>query len=259
MSNGGVDMATEEVVRLEDVWVRFDGVAILEGIDLSVYQNDFLGMIGPNGGGKTTLLKVILGLVRPSRGKVTVLGSTPERGRRFVGYVPQYSLFDRDFPVSVWDVVLMGRLGQAGRFRRYSEEDKKAALNVLETVEMLDFKGSQIGRLSGGQQQRVFIARALVSEPKLLLLDEPTASVDAPMMEEFYELLNRLKKRMAIVLVTHDLSAVSIYVDTVGCLNRKLYYHHSKEISAEDLEAAYQCPIELIAHGVPHRVLSDHD
>lgn len=259
MSNGGVDMATEEVVRLEDVWVRFDGVAILEGIDLSVYQNDFLGMIGPNGGGKTTLLKVILGLVRPSRGKVTVLGSTPERGRRFVGYVPQYSLFDRDFPVSVWDVVLMGRLGQAGRFRRYSEEDKKAALNVLETVEMLDFKGSQIGRLSGGQQQRVFIARALVSEPKLLLLDEPTASVDAPMMEEFYELLNRLKKRMAIVLVTHDLSAVSIYVDTVGCLNRKLYYHHSKEVSAEDLEAAYQCPIELIAHGVPHRVLSDHD
>ena len=259
MSNGGVNMATEEVVRLEDVWVRFDGVAILEGIDLSVYQNDFLGMIGPNGGGKTTLLKVILGLIRPSQGKVTVLGSTPERGRRFVGYVPQYSLFDRDFPVSVWDVVLMGRLGQAGRFRRYSEEDKKAALNVLETVEMLDFKGSQIGRLSGGQQQRVFIARALVSEPKLLLLDEPTASVDAPMMEEFYELLNRLKKRMAIVLVTHDLSAVSIYVDTVGCLNRKLYYHHSKEVSAEDLEAAYQCPIELIAHGVPHRVLSDHD
>lgn len=259
MSNGGVNIATEEVVRLEDVWVRFDGVAILEGIDLSVYQNDFLGMIGPNGGGKTTLLKVILGLIRPSRGKVTVLGSTPERGRRFVGYVPQYSLFDRDFPVSVWDVVLMGRLGQAGRFRRYSEEDKKAALNVLETVEMLDFKGSQIGRLSGGQQQRVFIARALVSEPKLLLLDEPTASVDAPMMEEFYELLNRLKKRMAIVLVTHDLSAVSIYVDTVGCLNRKLYYHHSKEVSAEDLEATYQCPIELIAHGVPHRVLGDHD
>jgi len=259
MSNGGVNIATEEVVRLEDVWVRFDGVAILEGIDLSVYQNDFLGMIGPNGGGKTTLLKVILGLIRPSRGKVTVLGGTPERGRRFVGYVPQYSLFDRDFPVSVWDVVLMGRLGQAGRFRRYSEEDKKAALNVLETVEMLDFKGSQIGRLSGGQQQRVFIARALVSEPKLLLLDEPTASVDAPMMEEFYELLNRLKKRMAIVLVTHDLSAVSIYVDTVGCLNRKLYYHHSKEVSAEDLEATYQCPIELIAHGVPHRVLGDHD
>ncbi|MGB2800237.1 MAG: ABC transporter ATP-binding protein [Dehalococcoidia bacterium] len=259
MSNGGVNMAAEDVVRLEDVWVRFDGVAILEGIDLSVYQNDFMGMIGPNGGGKTTLLKVILGLIRPSQGKVTVLGSTPERGRRFVGYVPQYSLFDRDFPVSVWDVVLMGRLGQAGRFRRYSEEDKKAALHVLETVEMLDFKGSQIGRLSGGQQQRVFIARALVSEPKLLLLDEPTASVDAPMMEEFYELLNRLKKRMAIVLVTHDLSAVSIYVDTVGCLNRKLYYHHSKEVSAEDLEAAYQCPIELIAHGVPHRVLSDHD
>jgi zinc transport system ATP-binding protein len=258
MSNGEVNTAAEEVVRLEDVWVRFDGVAILEGIDLSVYQNDFMGLIGPNGGGKTTLLKVVLGLIKPSRGKITVLGSTPERGRRFVGYVPQYSLFDRYFPASVWDVVLMGRLGQAVRFRRYSEEDKKAAINALQTVELLDFKERQIGRLSGGQQQRVFIARALVSEPKLLLLDEPTASVDAPMMEEFYELLNRLKQRMAIVLVTHDLSAVSIYVDTVGCLNRKLYYHHSKEISAEDLEAVYQCPIELIAHGVPHRVLGDH-
>ncbi len=258
MSNSEVNVATEEVVRLEDVWVRFDGVAILEGIDLSVYQNDFLGIIGPNGGGKTTLLKVVLGLIRPNQGKVTVLGSAPEKGRRFVGYIPQYSLFDRDFPASVWDVVLMGRLGQAGRFRRYSEEDKKAARTALEMVEMLDFKGRQIGRRSGGEQQRVFIARALVAEPKLLLLDEPTASVDAPMMEEFYELLNRLKQRMAIVLVTHDLSAVSIYVDTIGCLNRKLYYHHSKEISAEDLEAAYQCPIELIAHGVPHRVLSEH-
>lgn len=259
MSNGEVNTAAEEVVRLEDVWVRFDGVAILEGIDLSVYQSDFLGIIGPNGGGKTTLLKVILGLIKPSRGKINVLGSTPERGRKFVGYVPQYSLFDRDFPASVWDVVLMGRVGHAGRFRRYSEEDKEAALNALETVEMLELKGRQIGRLSGGQQQRVFIARALVSEPKLLLLDEPTASVDVPMMEEFYELLNRLKQRMSIVLVTHDLSAVSIYVDTVGCLNRKLFYHHSKEISAEDLEAAYQCPIELIAHGVPHRVLGKHD
>ncbi len=258
-SRDGVNMANEEVVRFEDVWVHYDSVPVLEGINLAINQEDFLGIIGPNGGGKTTLLKVILGLIRPSHGKVAVLGGTPERGRKFVGYVPQYSLFDRDFPVSVWDVVLMGRLGQVGLFRRYSEEDKKTARHALETAEMLDFKDRQIGELSGGEQQRVFIARALVAEPKLLLLDEPTASVDTPMQTGFYELLQRLKQRMAIVLVTHDISAVSIYVDEIACLNRRLFYHHSKEISVEELEATYQCPIELIAHGVPHRILRKHD
>jgi zinc transport system ATP-binding protein len=252
-------MANREVVRLEDVYAYYGGVAALEGVDLSINQDDFLGIIGPNGGGKTTLLKVIVGLVTPSRGRVRVLGDAPQRGRKFVGYVPQYSLFDREFPVSVWDVVLMGRLGRAGLFRRYSEEDKRTARHALETVEMTDFKNRQIGELSGGEQQRVFIARALVAEPKILLLDEPTASIDAPMMTEFYELLQRLKRRMAIVLVTHDISAVSIHVDKIACLNRKLYYHHSKEISAEELEAAYQCPIQMIAHGVPHRVLKEHD
>ncbi|MFW6125918.1 MAG: metal ABC transporter ATP-binding protein [Chloroflexota bacterium] len=250
---------SEEVVRLQNVWVQADGFTILEDVDLSVYQHDFLGIIGPNGGGKTTLLKVILGLIKPTHGKITVLGTTPERARKSVGYVPQYSLFERDFPVSVWDVVLMGRVGKAGHIRRYSAEDKRAATEALSTVEMLEFKERQIGKLSGGQQQRVFIARALVTEPKLLLLDEPTASVDVPMIEEFYELLNRLKETMAIVLVSHDLSAISVYVDTVGCLNGKLFYHHSKELSREDLEAAYQCPVDLIAHGMPHRVLREHE
>jgi len=243
---------------LEDVWVHFDGVPALEEVDLSIQQYDFLGIIGPNGGGKTTLLKVILGLLKPSRGKVTVFGHTPEKGREFVGYVPQYSLFDRNFPVSVWDVVLMGRLKHKNPFRGYSEADKKLAHDSLETIEMLDFKDAQIGKLSGGQQQRVFIARALVTEPKLLLLDEPMASVDSPMQTELYELFEKLRQRMAIVLVSHDISAVSIYVDKVACLNRRLFYHNTKELTAEDLEATYQCPVEIIAHGVPHRVLKEH-
>jgi len=248
-----------EIVRLEDVWLHFDGVPVLEGINLSIQQHDFLGIIGPNGGGKSTLLKVILGLLEPTRGKVTVFGHTPEQGRRYVGYVPQFSLFDRDFPISVWDVVLMGRVGHAKRFSRYSDEDKRYAQNALETVEMLKFRNTRIGTLSGGQQQRVFIARALVTEPKLLLLDEPMASVDSPMQTELYELFENLRARMAIVMVSHDITAISIYVDTVACLNRKLYYHGAKELLTEDLEAAYQCPVELIAHGVPHRVLKEHD
>jgi zinc transport system ATP-binding protein len=248
-----------EIVNLENVWLQFDGVPVLEEINLVIYQHDFLGIIGPNGGGKTTLLKVILGLLEPTRGTISVFGLPPARGRRCVGYVPQFSLFDREFPITVWDVVLMGRVGHVKRFTRYSDTDARLASKALETVEMLEFRDAQIGRLSGGQQQRVFIARALVTEPKLLLLDEPMASVDAPMQTELYELFERLRERMAIVMVSHDISAVSIYVDKIACLNRKLFYHGTKELVSEELEATYQCPINLIAHGVPHRVLREHD
>lgn len=248
----------KNVVRLEDVWVQFDGINVLEGINLSIYQHDFLGIIGPNGGGKTTLLKVILGLIKPDSGKVSVFGLSPKKGKEFIGYVPQYSPFDRYFPVSVWEVVLMGRLGKSKLGRRYSERDNRLAYEALEKVEMLDFKNRQIGKLSIGQQQRAFIARALVTQPKLLLLDEPLASVDSPMQTELFELLETLKQKMTIVLVSHDISAVSIYVDKIACLNRKLFYHDSKELTAEDLKATYQCPVEMIAHGVSHRVLMEH-
>jgi zinc transport system ATP-binding protein len=252
-------MADKEVVSLEDVWVQYNGVPILEGINLAIEQDDFLGIIGPNGGGKTTLLKIILGLISPSRGKVSVLGKPPEKSRSKIGYVPQHNLFDRDFPISVGDVVLMGRYGKSGLFRRYSSEDRRATQDALQTVGMLDYKDRQMGKLSGGELQRIFIARALVAEPKLLLLDEPTASVDPAMQTEFYELLEKLKKQMAIVLVSHDISAVSIYVDKLACLNRQLHYHGSKEITPEILEATYKCPVQMIAHGlVPHRVLKEH-
>lgn len=249
----------KEVVRLDDVWVHYDSIPVLEGINLSVEPNNFLGIIGPNGGGKTTLLKVILGLIKPARGKVSVIGQSPERGRKFIGYISQYNLFDHDFPISVLDVVLMGRYSKTGLGRRYSEEDKRIVNEVLKTVDMLDYKDRQVGKLSGGEQQRVFIARALVTDPKLLLLDEPTASIDPTMQAEFYELINSLKQRMAIIMVSHDIGAVSIYVDQIACLNRQLFYHGSKEVSAEALEKTYRCPIQLIAHGVvPHRVLREH-
>lgn len=252
-------MTGNEVVAIEDVWVRFDGVPVLEGVNLSVLQDDFLGIIGPNGGGKTTLLKVMLGLIKPGRGRVSVLGKPPEKARSSIGYVPQHSLFDRDFPISVEEVVLMGRIGRIGILGRYGPVDKMVVENALRTVGMLAHKGRQIGRLSGGEQQRVLIARALACEPKLLLLDEPTASVDPAMQTEFYELLESLKSTMAIVLVSHDIGAVSIYVDKIACLNRRLYYHGSKEIGTEVLEATYKCPIQMIAHGeFPHRVLKEH-
>lgn len=251
-------MDCQSVVTLADVWVSYDSMHALEAVSLTIKQNDFLGIIGPNGGGKSTLLKVILGLIGPSRGKVTVLGNAPRNSRQFVGYVPQHGTFERDFPINVRDVVLMGRLHRAGIFRRFRNADREAATDALRSVGMSEYADRQIGKLSGGEQQRVLVARALTVQPKLLLLDEPTASVDATAQSEFYELLAELKQRITIVLVSHDLSAVSVYVDKIACLNRRLFYHNSKEIPPDELEAAYQCPVDMIAHGVPHRILREH-
>jgi zinc transport system ATP-binding protein len=248
----------KEVIELNNIWVQYDGITVLEGINLIVKQNDFLGIIGPNGGGKSTLLKVILGLIIPDKGTVRIFDENPRYSRKYIGYVPQYSLYDLNFPISVWDVVLMGRLGHTGLFKKYHDEDKKAVHKALDTVEMLEYKDRQIGNLSGGQRQRVFIARALAANPKLLLLDEPATGIDTHMQTEFYELLEALKTSMAIVLVSHDISVISVTVDKIACLNHKLFYHNSKELIAEDLEQVYQCPVEFIAHGVPHRVLKDH-
>jgi len=244
------------IVSLRNVYFYIDETPVLEDINLSIHKNDFLAILGPNGGGKTTLLKIILGLIKPSKGEVKVFGTSPENGRHNIGYLPQYYSFNLDFPINVFDVVLMGRY--KGLLKKYSDEDKKAVIKALETVEMLDFKDRQIGELSGGQLQRVLLARALVRNPKLLLLDEPTSHIDPEMQKSFYELLLKLRKKMAIVLVTHDIGAVSSYVENIACLNRKLFYHGSKESGLKELEKAYHCPIDLIAHGVPHRVLRDH-
>lgn len=254
-----MNMSEPEVVCLKDIRVRYGDIAALEDVTLSIFQHDFLGIIGPNGGGKSMLLKVILGLVRPNSGSVSVFGQPPELARKQIGYVSQRPTFDPDFPVSVGDVVMMGCYGRTGLFRRYSSRDRLAAEKALTRVAMLEYWGKQIGRLSGGQQQRVFVARALVAEPKLLLLDEPTASIDPTMQTEFYELLEELKKSLTIVMVSHDIGAVSVYVDKIACLNQRLYYHGTKEITPEILEATYKCPVQLITHGtVPHRVLKEH-
>jgi zinc transport system ATP-binding protein len=248
-----------EVIRLQNVNVSFGGVLALEDITLSVFQHDFLGIIGPNGGGKSTLLKVLLGLIKPDSGSVTVLGKTPEQARSRIGYVSQRPMFDPDFPASVLDVTLMGRYSKAGIARRYSREDRAAVEKALMRVGMGNYRDKQIGRLSGGQQQRVFVGRALVSEPEILLLDEPTASIDPTMQTEFYELLAELKHGLTILMVSHDVGAISVHVDKIACLNRQLCYHGSKEITPEVLEATYKCPVQLITHGtVPHRVLKEH-
>ena len=245
-------------VELERVSVYLDSKSVLEDINLKVLENDFLGIIGPNGGGKTTLLKVIAGLLKPTTGSVKVYGKPPSKTGNVIGYVPQMNRPDLNFPATVLDVVLTGRLNRSNLTKPYSEADKKAALEALKAMGLEGLKDELIGKLSGGQRQRVFIARALATEPKLLLLDEPTLSVDRRLDTRFWEFLNELKNKMTIIVVTHDISALSKYVDKIACLNRRLYYNESKQITQEMWMEAYQCPVDIIAHGLPHRVIEDH-
>jgi zinc transport system ATP-binding protein len=253
--------ALEKILSIRDLWICQGEHVVLESINLELFSGDFLGIIGPNGGGKSTLLKAVLGLIKPDRGEISVFGLPPARARNRIGYVPQKTVFDRSFPVKVRDVVLMGRYSRIGLWHRYGQEDHNCALLALKAVGMADRAEREIGALSGGEQQRVFVARSLVSDPDLLLLDEPTAGIDSAQQTEFYELLSHLNRDLgkAIVLVSHDLTAVSTYVSKIACLNQRLYYHSSRELSNEDIEKAYGCPVEMIAHGTPHRVLREHD
>jgi len=247
------------VIDVDDVWVRLRGQTVLEGVSLAIYPDDFYAIIGPNGGGKTTLLRVILGLLAPAAGEVRILGSTEAAMRKNLGYVPQFRTFDFEYPITVREMVLSGRLGHIPRRpRRYDAEDYARAEEALETMRIADLADRQIRDLSGGEQQRAIIARALVGDPKVLLLDEPTVYVDAPTEAQFYGILDRLRDRMAIVLVTHDIGVLPDHVTRVACLNRHLYTHDTNEITPDMLEAAYHCPVDLIAHGVPHRVFPEH-
>ena len=232
---------------------------VLHDVTLRVRRGDFLAVLGPNGGGKTTLLKVLLGILKPREGEVRVLGLPPERASRRVGYVPQDTDRGRDFPISVMEVALMGRLGRLSRLGRYTAEDRAAAEAALRRLQMWELRGRPIGALSGGQRQRVFIARAIAADPQILFLDEPTASVDQEGQTRLYELLRELNEKMTILVVSHDLSMLSSCVKSVACVNRSLYFHESPEITPKMLEMAASCPVELVTHGhLPHRVLGPH-
>ncbi len=249
---------TTPVAEIVDVSLHLGGRPVLEQVSLRIEAGDYLAILGPNGGGKTTLLRLLLGLLQPDRGRVRVLGVAPRQARGRVGYVPQHVRFDLDFPIRVLDVVLMGRLG-ARRLGRLQAEDREAARAALARVEMEGLHDRPIGSLSGGQLQRVLIARALAQQPKLLLLDEPTASLDERIGRSVWELFEELSEEMAVVVVSHDIGAISRYVRSVACLNRHLHAHPSKELTPEILEATYGCPVDLLAHGHPHRVLEPHE
>lgn len=246
------------MVEIEQIYFSYASQPILEDINLRVAAGDFLGIIGPNGGGKSTLLKLILGILAPDRGRIKVFGEPPGKVRTRMGYVPQNVHQNLHFPIVALDVVLMGRL-KPGRFgRSFSSQDRDIAMACLEQMEMGAFAQRPMALLSGGERQRVILARALSTEPDMLLLDEPTSSIDPHFEEDLFGILERLNQRMTIILVTHDIGVISRHVRSLACLNHTLVCHPDGQITQGMLDATYRCPVDLIAHGLPHRVLPHH-
>ena len=241
-------MSREIDISVQDVSFSFTGPIILDHVSLDIYRGEFLGIVGPNGGGKSTLLKLMLGLLEPNSGKISVLGKTPQKGRSSIGYVPQYASFERNFPITVLDTVLLGRIGAKSTLFGYSSEDINAARNALQQTEIEMLQDRLLNTLSGGQLQRVLIARALASNPKLLIMDEPTSNVDMRMEEDIFDLLKRLNASSTIIVVSHDIAFISEYVSRVACLNQTLICHETAAITGETIEELYGGSVHMIQH-----------
>ena len=241
---------------MQSVTATYGANVVLRNVSMKINENDFIGVIGPNGGGKTTLLKLILRLIKPEKGEIifseSLLNSTS------IGYLPQISTGDVNYPVTVFDVVLSGMMIRKNILSGMSAADKSRARSIIDEIGLSDYAGASLNELSGGQLQKVFLGRAIIGSPRLLLLDEPGNFVDSTFENDFYSRLKELNTRMAILMVSHDVGMVSSYVKSFACVNRELHYHPSSEITNEEL-LAYDCPIQLITHGdVPHTVLKSH-
>lgn len=253
-------MNNTNAIEMQDVSVFYDDNKALDNVSIQVKVGEYVGMIGPNGGGKSTFLKALLGLVEPQEGSIRVFGKPPGELKKVIGYVPQHSDVDKNFPMTVHEVVITGLLPQGLKvFHRYSGADRKMVEIYLEKTGISHLKDRMISELSGGEFQRMLISRALITQPRLLLLDEATASIDAHSREDIYALLADLAPEVTIILVTHDMMAVSSHVESVACINQQLVYHGGKDIDQSVVDKLYGCPVDLIAHGVAHRVLRDHE
>jgi len=248
---------SKNILEIKNLTFSYATRNVLENINLIVQPNDFLAIIGPNGGGKSTLLKLIMGLLPLQSGSIKINNLPPKKGRKHIGYLSQFQHVDMTFPITVEEIVMMTAL-RSKPYGRIPKTLKQQVQQTLDRVGIGDLTQKSLSELSGGQKQRVFLARVLIEQPKLLILDEPTTSIDIHAEQTFYDFLKELNKTMAIIMISHDISAVSNIVHKIACLNKNLIYHNTKEISKDDLEKTYACDINLIAHGVPHRVLKDH-
>ena len=245
----------DPLIKIVNLTVGYDKTPVLKGVNLEIFEHDFLGVIGPNGGGKTTLLKAILGLLKPTEGKIEFRNDIKGK-KKPIGYLPQVRHIDRKFPITVFDVVKSGLMMLNDSISLVSE--KQRVDDLLNEMGIFEIRDKAIGELSGGQMQRVYLCRALISNPKILILDEPDTFVDNRFEGELYEKLRGLNQNMSIVLVSHDMGTIVKYVKTIACVNGKLHYHSSNRITQKDLDE-YNCPIQIIKYGeVPHIILKHH-
>jgi len=237
------------VIEIKNLSFAYEDQLVLEDVNLTVEEKDFFAIIGPNGGGKSTLLKLILGLLTPQQGEIKVLGKPPQKSRDKIGYVPQNTNINTDFPIKVIEVVLIGHVGGRKPLFGYGKDEIACAMGVLAQVGMEKFANEKIGSLSGGQRQRVMIARALCAHPRILILDEPTASIDPQGQKEIYQLLEQLNKQMTILVVSHDLSIILKYANKVAYVNHSVVVHDisdKSKIFHTHSDTEHLCEIELL-------------
>ena len=247
----------KSLISIRDLWVEYDNTTALEGVNIDIYEDDLLGIIGPNGGGKSSLVKAIMGTTT-YKGHIWYDESLRRGNHYQIGYMPQVSEFDMRFPISIREVVLSGLQTEKGFFGRYSAEDKRRADELLDKMGIAELASNPIGEVSGGQMQRALLCRAIISEPKLLILDEPTNFVDNRFEYEFYNMVRQLSDKMAIVMVSHDLGTITSVVKSILCVNRSVHRHDSNILTEEQLRN-YNCPIQVLSHGhIPHPVLEHH-
>ena len=248
------------IIQISELYAAYDEKTVLRNVNLSVYERDFLGIIGPNGGGKTTLIKNILGLHQPQKGKIRFYKAGKEVPEINMGYLPQYNNIDKKFPISVYEVILSGLSKQKSIFRKYSNEQHELVRQMIVRMGLEGMDNRAIGELSGGQLQRALLGRALVSNPEVIILDEPNTYIDKRFEAKLYSLLEDINKERAIILVSHDIGTVLKNVKTIACVNETVHYHPHTEVPTEWLEEHFGCPIEMLGHGTfPHRVLKCHD
>ncbi len=250
----------EKLIEIKNVTALYDTKPVLNCVSLDVWKYDFLGIIGPNGGGKTTLLRIILGLMKPVSGEISFFEGGQSVPSLKIGYLPQVNPIDKRFPISVYEVISSGLIREKPRFREFTALQRDLINELIVKMGLQQFAGRAIGELSGGQLQRVLLARAIVSHPQLLILDEPNTYIDKKVESQFYELLGEINKDTSIILVSHDVGTLLPMVKNVACVNETLHYHSGADLSNEWLSEVYSCPIEIVGHSdLPHRVLKNHE